>query len=272
MSERLRVVCWQVAILLVLLAAWEWLTGIKAISRTPGLYWVDPFFISRPSAIVRRFAYLLSDQVRLSLWQMALSTVQSTLWGFLVGVSTGFVAGLVLGRHDRLARILAPYIVAFNSLPRIALVPLITMMFGFGLAAKIVLAWTIVFFIVFFNTFQGARSVDAELVHAARFLGAGERQIMRTVVIPSTLAWTFAALTPSISFALIGVVVGEFLGGESGGGLGYLIIQSLGTLNAADMMVALLTLGVIGIVMALGIKQVEVRLLRWRPEYRRGGR
>jgi NitT/TauT family transport system permease protein len=263
-----RVLVWQLAILVLLLAGWEWLTGIKAIARTPGLYWIDPFFISRPSAIARRAVYLASDQVRLNIWQMALSTIQSTLWGFVVGVSTGFAAGLLLGRHDRLARILEPYIVAFNSLPRIALVPLITMIFGFGLLAKIVLAWTIVFFIVFFNTFQGARSVDADLVHSARFLGASERQIVQTVVVPSALAWTFASLTPSISFALIGVVVGEFLGGESGGGLGYLIIQSLGTLNAADMMVALLTLGLIGIVMALGIKQVERRLLRWRPEHR----
>jgi NitT/TauT family transport system permease protein len=269
MSERARVILWRLVIFVVLVGAWEWLTGVKAISRTPGLYWLDPFFVSRPSLIVQRFVYLASDQVRLSIWQMALSTVQSTLWGFVVGVSTGFVAGLVLGRNDRLARILEPYIVAFNSLPRIALVPLITMIFGFGLLAKIVLAWTIVFFIVFFNTFHGARSVDADLIHSARFLGGSDRQIMRTVIVPSALAWTFASLTPSISFALIGVVVGEFLGGESGGGLGYLIIQSLGTLNAADMMVALISLGVIGIVMALGIKQVEMRLLRWRPEYRR---
>ena len=126
------------------------------------------------------------------------------------------------------------------------------------------------FFIVVFNTFQGARSVEPDLIHSARFLGASARQVMCTVVVPSALAWTFASLTPSISFALIGVVVGEFLGGESGGGLGCLIIQSLGTLNAADMMVALVALGLIGIVMALGIKQVETRLPRRRPEYRRG--
>ncbi len=264
------VLAWRLAILVVLLGAWEGLTRIKVISKTPGLYWIDPFFVSRPSAILQRFAYLASGQVRLTIWQMALSTVQSTLWGFVVGVSTGFIAGLVLGRNDRLARIFEPYIVAFNSLPRIALVPLITMIFGFGLVAKVVLAWTIVFFIVFFNTFQGARTVDVDLIHSARFLGASERQIMSSVIVPSAPAWTFASLTPSISFALIGVVVGEFLGGESGGGLGYLIIQSLGTLNAADMMVALLSLGVIGIVMALGIKQVERRLLRWRPEYRSG--
>src|SRR5438477_13096795 len=269
MTERARIALWRVGILLALLGAWEWLTGLKAISKTPGLYWIDPLIISRPTLIARRFAYLLSDRVRLSLWQMTLSTVQSTLWGFVVGVSTGFVAGLVLGRNDRLARIFEPYIVAFNSLPRIALVPLITMIFGFGLLAKVVLAWTIVFFIVFFNTFQGARPVDPDLIHAARFLGASERQIMRTVVVPWALAWAFASLTPSISFALIGVVVGEFLGGESGGGLGYLIIQSLGTLNAADMLVALVVLGAIGIVMALGIKQLEMRLLRWRPEYRK---
>ena len=91
---------------------------------------------------------------------------------------------------------------------------------------------------------------------------------MTSVIVPSALAWTFASLTPSISFALIGVVVGEFIGGESGGGLGYLIIQSLGTLNAVDMMVSLFLLGAIGIVMALGIRQLGARLLRWRPENR----
>lgn len=261
------IVAWRAVILVVFLAAWQWLTGIPGISDVPGLHWLDPFFISRPSEIAERFVYLTSpENVRLTIWQMTLSTVESTVLGFLAGVSTGFAAGLVLGRAERLARILDPYVIAFNSLPRIALVPLITMIFGFGLVAKIVLAWTIVFFIVFFNTLQGVRSVDPDLVHAARFLGASERQIVRTVVVPSALAWTFAALTPSISFALIGVVVGEFIGGESGGGLGYLIVQSLGTLNAADMMVALVVLAAIGIAMALVIRRVEARLLRWRAE------
>src|SRR5687768_9624097 len=146
-SERWRVLIWQVAILIAIVGAWEWLTGIKAISRTPGLYWIDPFFVSRPSLVVKRFVYLASDQVRLSIWQMALSTVQSTLWGFVVGVSTGFAAGLALGRNARLASVFEPYIIAFNSLPRIALVPPITMIFRFGLPAKVARAWTIVFFI-----------------------------------------------------------------------------------------------------------------------------
>src|SRR5262249_58516709 len=99
----------------------------------------------------------------------------------------------------------------------------------------VVLSLLSVFFIVFFNTFQGARGVDPDLVHSARFLGASERQIMRTVVIPSALAWTFASLTPSVSFALIGVVIGEFIGGESGGGIGYLLLASLGTLQCTPL-------------------------------------
>jgi NitT/TauT family transport system permease protein len=271
-SERARIHAWRAAILVVTVGLWEGLTH-PAVTRTVSrvVYFVDPFFISRPSAIAARFWHLNSPEVRVPLWALLLSTLESTFLGFAVGVATGFAAGLLLGRHDRLAAILEPYIVALNSLPRIALVPLVTMIFGFGLAAKVVLAWLIVFFIVFFNTFQGARGVDPDLVHAARFLGASERQVMRTVVVPSALAWTFASLTPSVSFALIGVVIGEFIGGESGGGIGYLIIASLGTLNAADMMVALVVLALTGIVLAVGIRRVEARLLRWRPEYRARG-
>ncbi len=272
LTERSRIQIWRASILVVFFGLWEGLTHpaiTKSVSRT--VYFIDPFFISRPSAIWSRFWHLNSPAVRVPLWELLLSTLQSTALGFAAGVSTGFVAGLVLGRNDRLALILEPYIVAVNSLPRIALVPLVTMIFGFGLAAKVVLAWLIVFFIVFFNTFQGARGVDPDLINSARFLGASERQIMWTVVVPSALAWTFASLTPSVSFALIGVVIGEFIGGESGGGIGYLIIASLGTLNAADMMVALIVLAVTGIALAVGIRQVEARLLRWRPEYQARG-
>jgi NitT/TauT family transport system permease protein len=263
----------RLALIVAVLAIWQWVAQIPGVIRWAPIF--DPFFISAPSRIAAKFwelattagdqgAVLKSGNLFVQLW----ATLWATLLGFVVGVGSGFLAGLVLSQWGTMADILHPYLVAFNALPRIALVPLLIMIFGTGLLAKVVLAWLIVFFIVFFNTFQGVRSVDADLVHSARFLGASERQIMTSVIVPSALAWTFASLTPSISFALIGVVVGEFIGGESGGGLGYLIIQSLGTLNAADMMVALVVLGAIGIVMALGIRQLEARLLRWRPENR----
>jgi NitT/TauT family transport system permease protein len=139
------------------------------------------------------------------------------------------------------------------------------LMFGFGTVSKIVNAWLIVFFIVFFNTFEGVKNVDRDIVNAARMLGATPHQIMRSVYIPSALAWTFASLTPAISFALIGVVIGEFLGGETG--IGYLIISSLATLEAADMMVALIVLSIVGILLAAVVRRIERYLLRWQPRY-----
>mgnify|MGYP003693779141 CR=1 FL=1 len=151
---------WRLVILIALLGAWEWLTGIKAISQHAGAL-LDRSVLHQPARplIAKRFAHLASDQVRLvHLVRWRCPPCSRRCGASWSASSTGFAAGLILGRNDRLASILDPYIIAFNSLPRIALVPLITMIFGFGLLAKIVLAWTIVFFIVFFNTFQGARS------------------------------------------------------------------------------------------------------------------
>ena len=131
---------------------------------------------------------------------------------------------MLLGRSDRLSEIFQPFITAVNSIPRIALAPIIVLAFGIGDTSKIVTSWIVVVFLVFFNTFEGARSIDEGFINAARLLGASEWQITRTVVIPSTMAWVFASLSPAISFALIGVIVGEFIGAERG--IGRLIIES----------------------------------------------
>lgn len=262
-GEEARVAVWRAALLVGGLLSWELLTWARW-PRTI-IPFLDPFFISSPSRIARRFLYHMSSAVKVTLLDRVLVTVQNTILGFLVGTITGFLVGLYLGRHPWVARVFEPYIIAANTLPRIALVPLVTMLFGFGWQAKVVMAWLIVFFIVFFNTFEGARSVDPDLINTARILGASSMQVARTVVIPATLAWTFTALTPSISFALIGVVIAEFIGGESG--IGYLIISSLATLEAADMMVALIALAAVGILLALAIRQMERHLLRWHEKY-----
>ncbi len=261
--RRLRILAWQVAILIALLAVWQWGTQIAWLSKHVKI--LDPFFISTPGRIVQRFFELSRPGLEVSLWDRVLTTVLHTLGGFAVGVSSGFVAGLYLGRNPYLAAVCDPYIVGLNTLPRIALVPLVTLMFGFGTVSKIVNAWLIVFFIVFFNTFEGVKNVDRDIVNAARMLGATPHQIMRSVYVPSALAWTFASLTPAISFALIGVVIGEFLGGETG--IGYLIISSLATLEAADMMVALIVLSAVGILLAAVVRRIERYLLRWQPRY-----
>ena len=262
-TRRWKILGWQAALFVALFAVWQWGTQVAWLAQHVKI--LDPFFISSPGRILERLIELSRPDQPQPLQVRIVTTVVTAICGFFVGVGSGFLCGLYLGRSPFLSSILQPYIVAFNTMPRIALVPLVTLLFGFGGVSKVVNAWLIVFFIVFFNTYEGVMNVDRDLVNAARMLGATPAQIMRTVYRPSALAWTFAALTPAISFALIGVVIAEFLGGDTG--IGYLIISSLATLEAADMMVALLVLGVVGIALATLVKRLERYLLRWQPRY-----
>src|SRR5829696_5142537 len=221
-----------------------------------------------PEALVpvrrRGFAACLAKNEN-NLWMALRVTIVNMWWGFLSGTVSGVIAGLVLGRSDKLSRIFQPFVVAMNSVPRIALVPLIILMFGLGDMSKIVTAWIVVFFVVFFNTFEGTRAVDRDQIAAARLLGASEMTLLRTVVIPSALAWVFASLTPAVSFALIGVIVGEFIGAERG--LGKLIIEAEARANASEMMVAIFAMMIVGIVLAAIVRRVQSYLLRWQPQF-----
>lgn len=262
---RLRISAWQAAILMVFLAAWEILTRVPwFVDNTI----FDPFFISRPSLVFARLWEWVQPGPN-SVWPHLLLTLEATFVGLIVGVGSGFVVGLALGRSRFLADVFNPFIVAFNSMPRIAFVPLITMFFGLGLMSKVVTSWFVVFFLVFFNTYKGARSVERELVDFCRTLGAGPRQVLWQVRIPTAAAWTFAALPNAISFALIGVVLAEFVGSTTG--MGYLMITALATLNATDMFAAVMLLSVVGIVLVYGVTLIERRLLHWSPEFRNGG-
>ncbi len=284
---------WRFTVLALVLATWQWgwevnkwlVSGLShSWQKTLTIDILDPFFISKPSHIWERFLELAcfrdeSGRWLLNnggfrdciagdpnnLWYATLATLKNTFWGFLVGVGSGVVVGLILGRSDFLARIFEPYIVAFNSLPRIALVPLIVLMFGLGDASKIMTAWVIVFFIVFFSTYEGARAVDRDHINVARLLGASQWQVTRTVVIPSALAWVFATLTPALSFSLIGVIIGEFIGAERG--LGKIIIEAEATLETADMMVALFVLMAVGVTLSQLIRRVQGYLLRWQTHH-----
>jgi NitT/TauT family transport system permease protein len=245
------------------LGFWEWCT------RTPWFVAhtiMDPFFVSRPSDIAWRLYEWVLGSKRGYLWPHLAATLWATLLGLVVGVATGFAVGLALSQSRRLARVLNPYVIALNSVPRIALVPLITMIFGLGLGSKVVTAWFMVFFLVFFNTFKGSQSIERELVDFCRTLGASPRQITRSVRVPNALAWAFTALPNAVSFALIGVVICEFVGSTKG--MGYLMITSLATLNATDMFTSVVVLSAVGVALVTLIRRVERRLLRWAPEFR----
>jgi NitT/TauT family transport system permease protein len=273
-----KVLFWQLAILIVALGIWEWGYGLRSVAAlkpfVPGI--LDPYFISKPSMIWTSFLKLscFGDAAGFgacfarndnNLWLALLVTLKNMWWGFALGTASGVLCGLILGRSDYLSRIFQPYVVAMNSVPRIALVPLIILMFGLGDMSKIVTAWIVVFFVVFFNTFEGTRAVDRDQIAAARLLGASELTVLRTVVVPSALAWVFASLTPAVSFALIGVIVGEFIGAERG--LGKLIIEAEARANAAEMMVAIFAMMVVGIVLATIVRQLQSYLLRWQPQF-----
>lgn len=279
------VLLWQVGILIVGLLAWEFVADLRGIDALKPYVPVvlEPYYIAKPSLVWDSFVRLgclqdahgtwllasgfgecLADTPN-NLWAATLFTLKNTWWGLFFGALLGVVVGLLLGRSDYLTRIFEPYITALNSLPRIAIVPLIILMFGLGDLSKIVTAITVVFFVVFYNTFEGTRSVDRDQVAAARLLGASEWTVLRTVVVPSALAWVFASLTPAVSFALIGVIVGEFIGAERG--IGKLIIEAEGRANAADMMVAILVLMVVGTLLSIAVRRLQAFLLSWQPQF-----
>jgi NitT/TauT family transport system permease protein len=253
----------QLGILAVFLGLWEGLTRVPWFVENT---FMDPFFISRPSMVAQRlFDWTLGQQAGF-IWPHLASTLLATMIGLVVSVVTGFLAGLLLSQNPRVARVLNPFITGANSLPRIAFVPLITMIFGLGLASKVVTAWFIVFFLVFFNTFKGSCSIEKHIIDFCRTLGASPSQITWNVRVPHALAWTFAALPNAVAFSLIGVVLAEFVGSTVG--MGYLIISSLSTLNATDMFSTITLLSALGIFLVTMIRKVERYLMRWAPEFR----
>src|ERR1700675_2562835 len=286
--RRANTLAWQISICVAVLSIWQW--GYDLHASVPWLVpdLLDPYFVSKPSEIFEHFLILSCLKSKLgpfngwfngdfakcmarngnNLWIATAITLKNTFFGFVTGVSSGFVVGLILGRSDRLSAIFQPFITAVNSIPRIALAPIIVLAFGIGDTSKVVTSWIVVVFLVFFNTFEGARSIDEGFINVARLLGASEWQITRTVVIPSTMAWVFASLTPAVSFSLIGVIVGEFIGAERG--VGKIIVEAEARAQAADMMVALFVLMVVGVALALAIRRVQGYLLRWQAHFQKG--
>jgi sulfonate transport system permease protein len=222
---------------------------------------VDPFFFSRPSAIlVRDWKWLLDGtighNVAVTLWEAAA--------GFVTGVVGGVLVGFFLARSDFWARVFGPYIQVLNALPRLIFAPILILLLGLDSRSKIALAFSLVFFIVFFNAFQGVRDVDRNVLNNARMLGAGGRQLARHVLLPSAMSWILASLHTSVGFAMVGAVVGEYIGSSTG--IGYLISRSEGNLDATGVWAGMVVLCVFVIVVEIIVTEVERRLVRWKPQ------
>jgi NitT/TauT family transport system permease protein len=254
-QQRLVVNGLRVLLLIVIIGGWELTTRIGI---------VDPFFWSRPSGIWQQLVtWVMHGTAQGPLWEQIAITLEETILGFVIGVVLGITFGVLLGRNQFLADILSPYIKVANSIPRVTLAPLFAIALGLGIQSKVALAVVLVFFIVFFNAFQGVREVDRNLLANARILGASRRQLFTEVILPSALTWIIASLHTSFSFALVGAVVGEFIGAI--GGIGLMIQNAGATFNANGVFAAMAILAVVALLSEVLVTALERRLLRWHP-------
>ena len=245
----------QALIVVALLGNWEILSRIGII---------DPFFFGSPLGIVERLAdWAVNGTAYGSLWFQIWTTLEESLLGFAVGVTSGILCGVALGEIPFLADVFAPFIKAVNALPRIVLGSIFVMWLGLGLPSKVMLAAVLVFFVVFFNAFQGVRSVDRNFVANARILGATRLQVVRHVVIPSAMTWIIASLHVALGLSIIGAIVGEFLGSQYG--LGLVIATAQNTFDANGVFAAMLIIGLLATGAEAVMEVFEKRLLAWRP-------
>jgi NitT/TauT family transport system permease protein len=240
----------RIAVGAAILIAWE--GGVRG-----GV--IDPFFVSQPSAIAVRLRDWLSSGF---LWPHLGVTLQEAGLGLVIGGLLGTATGFALARWTLAASILEPYIMMLNAVPRVLLAPLFLLWFGLGIWSKVALAVTLVFFVMFFNAYQGVRNAEVVLIANARMLGATERQLVRHVLLPSALSWIFSSLQASLGFAIIGAVVGEYLGATRG--LGYVISQAEGTFDTTGVFSGMVVLSLVVVVISSGVSRVERWLLRWK--------
>ncbi|MFF9364677.1 ABC transporter permease [Streptomyces griseoluteus] len=252
--RRVIVMVARVLLLVGVLGLWEALSRAEVI---------DPFNFSMPSEIWDQISsWVLHGTALGSLAEQIWYTLYEALLGWVIGVVAGVVLGIALGRVAFLADLFGPYIKVLNSIPRIVLAPIFLIWFGLGPASKVASAVVLVFFPVFFNAFQGAREVNRDLVANARILGATDRQVTLQVVIPSATSWIFTSLHVSFGFALIGAIVGEYIGATRG--IGLLVAQSQGTLNSAGVYAAMVILAVVALLAEGLLTFAERRVFRWK--------
>ena len=253
--RKLSVLVAQVIVLIIVFGGWQLFTSLKI---------VDPFFFGQPSGIVRTaWQWVQHGTNQGSIWLQIYTTMEEAVFGFFIGVAAGIVVGVLLGQFRFLSDVLSPYIKAVNALPRIVLGALFVIVLGLGISSKIVLAAFLVFFVVFFNAYQGVREVDGNLVNNARILGASRLQVIRNVVLPSAMTWIIASLHVAFGFAVIGAIVGEVLGAQHG--LGVLITDSQNNFNTDGIFAGMIIIGAIALIAEWLISLLERRLLAWRP-------
>ncbi|NUP74189.1 MAG: ABC transporter permease [Sinomonas sp.] len=264
-AQRRKVWIWvgRIALAVVIIGGWQLCTNVKPDGKHP---LVDPFFFGMPSQIWDALVALFTnteDASFGSIWENIWVTGQEAILGFLLGTGVGIVLGLLLGSNRYLSAVVGPYIRIVNSIPRIILGSIFIVAFGLGTFPKVLLAAVLVFFVVFFNAFQGVREVDQNLVANVRVLGASPFQVAMHVTIPSAMTWIIASLHTAFGFAIIGALVAEVLGAQQG--LGLIISQAQGRFDPDTVFACMIIIAVITLLAEFLIGLLEHSLLKWRP-------
>jgi NitT/TauT family transport system permease protein len=254
----------RIALAVVIVGLWEAGTRINCFGPDSGTCVIDKFFWGQPSGIWSQLVtWVQKGTAQGPLWEQITVTLEETILGFAIGVVLGVIFGVALGRNRLLSDVFGPYIKALNAMPRVVLGSIFTIALGLEMPSKVALAVVLVFFVVFFNAYQGVREVDRDLLANARILGASPGQLNRHVILPSALSWITASLHTSFGFALVGAIVGEYLGARKGVGL--MIATAQGTFNANGVYAAMLILAILAILAEAGVTRLENYLIRWRP-------
>lgn len=242
---------WQIGILIALLFVWHF------ISRDDQL----AFFFGEPLGVFQvLWKWFIADA---NIYKHLGVTLSETLLAFVIGTIAGMLMGLWMGLSKTASLIFEPYLTALNSMPRVILAPIFAMWFGLGIWSKVALAFTLVFFIVFFNVYQGIREVSPTLLDNARMLGANRKQLLRYVYLPSATSWVFSSLHASVGLAFVGAVVGEYLGSASG--VGYLILQAEGSFDVNTVFAGIITLTICALLLDALVSVFERYFQTWKP-------
>jgi NitT/TauT family transport system permease protein len=260
--NRANLVLWQWLLLVMCFVLWYALTSPTLL---PAFYFDDnskaAFFFGEPQKVLLRiWEWFTTGEIYVHLWVTLIETVLA----FVIGTVLGLGVGLWLALAPMTSALLDPYIKAANSMPRVILAPIFAVWFGLGIWSKVALGVTLVFFIVFFNVYQGVKEVSPVVLANARMLGANRKQLLRHVYLPSATSWVFSSLHTSVGLAFVGSVVGEYLG--SARGVGYLILQAEGTFDINTVFAGILVLTAFALVLDGIVALVERRLMKWQPK------
>src|SRR6201985_1593237 len=252
----------QILVLAALIMLWYALTAPRLV---PSFYFEQDnraaFFFGEPAKV---FWVIVDWFTTGEIFRHLAFTLLETVLGFAIGAVFGLAIGLWLALSDTASAVMEPYIKGFNSMPRVVLAPIFAVWFGLGIWSKVALGGTPVFFVVFFNVYQGVREVSPTLIANARMLGASPRQLLRSIYLPSAMSWVFASLHNAVGLAFVGAVVGEYLGWAQG--VGYLILQAEGTFDIDTVMAGILVLTAFALLLDAMVGRVEKALMKWQPQ------